>query len=420
MSLIASLSRPKTRSLIMLWLSDSWGMLISTFARRYLLFLTLTSALLSACGSPVPPAPIAQAQTQTAQELPRPASNLDSVQINGAGATFPLPIYAEWTYAYSYVDPTVSIDYQGIGSGNGKKAMIEGTVDFAGTDSLLKDEEYEAGKDLQMYPILAGAVVIIYNIEPSKNYPSGSNVPTLVLDRQTLVDIYDGTINQWNDPRIIALNPPLTDYLPDAAITVVHRSDASGTTELLTKSLTSFSPDWTAGSATAVDWPVDRAGNGFGAKGSQGVAEAVINTGNSIGYVELSYAVSNRLTYADMINKAGRRVTANAESLALAINDFGNAAFDDKLTATIVDGSGNGSWPISGYTYLILHTTNMTDCVKARKLLEYIDWTLTNPSAGDRASKRGYTVLPNAVRNHVLTKLGEVTCNNQPVLKVNP
>jgi phosphate transport system substrate-binding protein len=227
-------------------------------------------------------------------------------------------------------------------------------------------------------------------------------------------------LNQWNDPRIIALNPQLVDYLPDAAITVVHRSDASGTTELLTKSLTSFSPDWTAGSASTVDWPVDRAGNGVGAKGSQGVAEAVINTGNSLGYVELSYGVSNRLTYADMINKAGRMVTANAESLAFAINDFGTAAFNDKLTATIVDGGGDSSWPISGYTYLILHTTSMTDCVKARKLLEYIDWTLTNSSAGDRAAKRGYAGLPRIVRNQVLAKLGDVTCNGQSMLKVTP
>jgi len=384
----------------------------------YLFILALASFLLPACGSPVPPKPIIQAQTQTAQEPLISSSNLDSVQINGAGATFPLPIYTEWMYAYSYVDPTVAIDYQGTGSGNGKKAIIDGTVDFAGSDSLLKAEEYEAGKDLQMYPILAGAVVVIYNIEPSKDYPSDFKVPALVLDRQVLVDIYNGRVDQWNDPRIVALNPQLADYLPDTAITVIHRSDASGTTELFTKSLTSFSPDWTAGSATAVDWPVDQAGHGVGAKGSQGVAEAVINTGNSLGYVELSFAVSNRLTYADMLNKAGRKVTANAESLAFAINDFGTAAFDDKLTATIVDG-GNSSWPISGYTYLILHTTSMADCVKARKLLEYVHWTLTNTSAGDRAAKRGYAVLPSAVRNRVLTKLGEVTCNGQPVLKVS-
>src|ERR1043165_7823061 len=306
MLIISPSSQPRTRSR---------GILITKFLRRYLLIWSLMSFLITACGSPVPPQPIAHVQTQTAQEQPTSSSNLDSVQINGAGATFPLPIYTEWMYAYSFVDPTVGINYQGIGSGSGKKAIIDGTVEFAGSDSLLKAEEYEAGKDLQMYPVLAGAVVIIYNIEPSKDYPSDFKVPALVLDRQLLVDIYNGTVNQWNDPRIVALNPQLADYLPDAAITVLHRSDASGTTELLTKALTAFSPDWAAGSATAVDWPVDQTGKGVGANGSQGVAEAVINTGNSLGYVELSYALSNRLTYADMINKAGRKVTANAESL---------------------------------------------------------------------------------------------------------
>ena len=382
----------------------------------YLFTLVLMSFLLPACGSPVPPRPITQTQTQTVQKPPTPASNLASIQVNGAGATFPSPLYAEWTYAYSFVDPTVVIDYQSIGSGGGKKAIIEGTIDFAGSDSLLKAEEYKAGKDLQMYPILAGAVVVIYNVKPAKDYPADFDVPTLVLDRQTLVDIYNGTVNQWNDPKITALNPQLADYLPEAAITVVYRSDGSGTTELFTKSLSSFSLGWTAGSAPVVEWPVDKVGNGVGSAGNQGVAAVVINTRNSLGYVELSYALSNSLAYADMINRAGNRVTANADSIAANINDFGTAAFTDQLTATIVDGGGDHSWPMSGYTYLILHTTGMRDCVKAQKLLEYIRWTLTDASAGARAAKRGYVVLPGTVRDQVLTKLDEVTCNGQSVM----
>jgi phosphate transport system substrate-binding protein len=147
------------------------------------------------------------------------------------------------------------------------------------------------------------------------------------------------------------------------------------------------------------------------------VAEAVINTVNSLGYVELSYAVSNNLAYADMLNKAGYKVTANAESVASAMNDFGTAAFNDTLTATIVDGDGVSSWPISGYTYLIVHQTSMTDCVKARKLLKYFHWTLTNAAASARAAKRGYAVLPESVRNRVLEKLDEVTCDGQPLMK---
>lgn len=383
------------------------------FFHRYLLILALISILASACG----PIPVTQAPGPTEQPSLAPASGSTSIQINGAGATFPLPIYTEWMYAYSFVDPAVAINYQGLGSGGGKKAIIAGTVDFAGSDSLLNDEEYAAGKDLQMYPILAGAVVIIYNIQPAKDYPPDFEVPRLVLDRQTLVDIYNGTVTQWDDPKLIALNEPLADYLPEAAITVIHRSDASGTTEFFTRSLASFNPAWTAGSGATIAWPVDTVGNGAGAKGNQGVAEAVINTSNTLGYVELSYAVSNNLAYTEMINKAGNKVTANAASVASAINDFGTAAFNNKLTATIVDGDGFGSWPISGYTYLILHQTNMTDCVKALKLLEYLHWTLTNPAAGARAAKRGYAVLPDAVRNRVLAKLDEVTCHGQPVMK---
>ena len=372
---------------------------------------------LTRCGSPISPGQLAVAQTQAAGPSLTATSSTGPLQIHGAGATFPLPIYTEWIYAYSFIDPTVVIDYQDIGSGGGKKAIIDGTVDFAGSDSLLNAEEYEAGKDLQMYPVLAGAVVIIYNIQPSKEYPPDFKVPALVLDREALVDIYNGTVNRWNDPKIIALNDPLADYLPDAAITVLYRSDASGTTELFTESLASFSPAWTAGSAAEIAWPVESAGNGAAAKGNQGVAEAVINTVNSLGYVELSYAISNTLAFADMINKAGKEVTANADGLASAVHDFDIAAFNDKLTASIVDGDGEGSWPISGYTYLILHQTSMTDCIKARKLLEYFRWTITDASASARAAKRGYAVLPDAVRNQVLAKLGEVTCNGQPVMK---
>ncbi len=384
--------------------------------------ITLTGLLLSACGGAAPATvEVTRAVNQTVVVTPTSDPNAatplapGSVQINGAGATFPLPVYSAWTYAYKYVDPAVVINYQGIGSGGGKKAIIDGTVDFAGSDSLLKDEEYTSGKDLQMYPMLAGAVVPIYNIKWAQDFASGANAPALVLDRQTLVDIYNAKVTRWNDPKILATNPDLADYLPNSAITAVHRSDGSGTTEIFTKSLTSFSTDWTAGGASAIEWPVDKAGNGMGGKGNQGVAAAVINTPNAIGYVELSYAISNGMTYASMINKAGKTVVANAASLNAAMSDFAGA-FSDKLTATIVDASGAGSWPIAGYTYIILHTQNMPDCVKAQKLLEFLRWAVTDPSAGQQASDLGYSVLPAAVRDTVLSKLGEVTCKGTAVL----
>jgi phosphate transport system substrate-binding protein len=368
--------------------------------RKYnILFVVMMviALLLSACGGTT--------STPSSTSLPT-----GSVQINSAGATFPLPVYTEWIYAYQYVDPSVTLNYQGIGSGGGKKAIIDNTVDFAGSDSLVTADEYTAGKDLQMYPMVAGAVVPIHNID--------GVTQTLTLDGNVLVGIYSATITKWNDPAIAALNPGIT--LPDSSITAVHRSDGSGTTEIFTNALSSFSANWktNVGAGTSVEWPVDKAGNGIGGKGNQGVAAAVQNTPNSIGYVELSYAIANKIAYANMVNKAGNTITANADSLASAMNDFANT-FTDKLTNIIVDGPGAKSWPIAGYTYIVLHTTSMTDCVKAQKLLEFLKWALTDPGAAKRAADLGYSVLPDAVRTQVLAKLGAVTCNGTPVL-TNP
>ena len=389
--------------------------------KRYAIFVGLMlSLVLSACASQASGESMVEVtrivegtpQVVVITATPEAQAALGSIQINGAGATFPLPVYTEWTYAYQYVDPSVAINYQGIGSGGGKKAIVDRTVDFAGSDSLLKDEEYTAGGDLQMYPMIAGAVVPIYNIEGIT-----SEDPPLIFSREVLVGIYDGSINNWSDPAIVALNPDLAGKLPNAAITVVHRSDGSGTTEIFTKALSSFSSDWKAnvGAGSSIEWPVDKAGNGVGGKGNQGVAAAVQNTANSIGYVELSYAVSNKITFAQMINKAGSSVTADAASLQSAMADFAGS-FSDRLTTDIVDGSGSGSWPIAGYTYLVLHTSTMEDCAKAAKLLEYVRWTLTDSGAAQRASDLGYAVLPEAVRQQVLDKLSEVTCNGAPVM----
>lgn len=370
------------------------------------------SFALSACGPAATPtaAPVVTEAQPAGVPTPTPLP-AGSVQINGAGATFPLPVYTEWTYAYQYIDPSVAINYQGIGSGGGKKAIVDHTVDFAGSDSLLKDEEYQAGGDLQIYPMLAGAVVVIYTLPDL-----APEDPALILDRQTLVDIYNGKVNKWNDTAIATLNPFLAAKLPDATITVVHRSDGSGTTEIFTKALAAFSQDWIAGAGSSIEWPVDKAGNGIGGKGNQGVAATVINTPNSLGYVELSYAVSNKLPFAQMVNKAGNTVKADADTLQSAMADFAGA-FDAKLTATIVDAEGANSWPISGYTYIILHTQSMDDCIKAQKLLEFLNWALTDEGAIKRASDLGYAPLPQNVVNIVLTKLGEVTCNGQPLMK---
>ena len=395
------------------------------------MFVLLAAVLvLSACGPAATPATpevqtVVQIQTQEVQVVvtatpmpqtptptPLPAG---SIQITGAGATFPLPLYSQWTYAYQFVDPSVAINYNGVGSGAGKTAIIANTVDFAGSDSLLTDQNYTDGKDLQMYPMVAGAVVPVYNIafKPVPTPAAGGTaitLPKLVLDRQTLVAIYNGTVTMWNDPKIMALNPGLKDYMPATAISTVHRSDASGTTEIFTRALSSFSPDWKAGGAQSVQWP----GKGLGGKGNAGVAAVVLTTPNSIGYVELAYAISNSMSYAQMVNQAGKTVSANGDSVKAAMAEFASA-FTDKLTAIIVDGKSDAAWPITGYTYIILHTTSMQDCVKAQKLLDFLKWAQTDPTAQSAATKLGYSVLPDAVRTTVLAKLAAVTCNGQPL-----
>jgi phosphate transport system substrate-binding protein len=385
--------------------------------------LLAASLVLSACGSAVGAAPLTVVQTQivpvvvTATPGPATATPLPagSIQVTGAGATFPLPLYTQWTYAYQFVDPSAAINYNGVGSGAGKTAIINNTVDFAGSDSLLSDQNYTDGKDLQMYPMVAGAVVPVYNIafKPVPTPATGAtaiSLPKLVLDRQTLVDIYNGTVSAWNDPKIVALNPGLKDYLPAAAITTVHRSDASGTTEIFTRSLTSFSPDWKAGGAQSVQWP----GKGLGGKGNAGVAAAVITTPNSIGYVELAYAIANSMSFSQLVNQSGKTVDANGASVQAAMTEFASA-FTDKLTAIIVDGKSAGAWPISGYTYIILHTTSMKDCVKAQKILDFLKWAQSDATAQKAATNLGYSVLPDAVRTTVLAKLAQVTCNGQPL-----
>ena len=392
-------------------------------------FILLVAVLvLSACGTAaqVNPQTIVQVQTQVVEKVvtatPGPAAATPlpagSIQITAAGATFPAPLYSQWTYAYQYVNPAVAINYNPIGSGAGKTAIVANTVDFAGSDSALSDQNYTDGKDLQMYPMVAGAEVLAYNVafKPVPTPAAGAAalvLPKLILGRQLLVDIYNGKVSMWNDPEIIALNPGLKDYLPAAKITTVHRSDGSGTTDIFTHALAAFSADWKAGAAQSVQWP----GQGtLGGKGNAGVAAAILSTPNSIGYVEIAYAISNSMTYAQMINKAGKTVSANGASINADMADFGTA-FDNnpKLTAYIPDGGSDGSWPITGYTYLILHTTSMKDCTKAQAIVDFIKWAQTDPTAQKAATTLGYSILPDAVRTAVLAKLAEVTCNGAPL-----
>lgn len=366
----------------------------------FLALLVLTATLLSACGGNsgnIQPPPAGGSNT---------AGGNGPIVLNGAGATFPLPVYSEWIQMYKSVAPDVTINYQGIGSGGGQKAMLDGTVDFAGSDSLLKEEQYQQMPDLQMLPMLAGAVMPVYNLP---------NVDSLVLDGPTLAAIYLGKITRWNDPAIAQLNPGLT--LPDEPITVAHRSDGSGTTEIFTSYLSAVSQEWKdqVGVGKAVEWPVDAIGQGIGGKGNPGVAQAVQSTPYSIGYVELAYAKSNGIPAVKLVNAAGNVVEANAETMQNAMAALANA-FDERLTAIIVNAPGEKSWPIMGYTYLIIHMKENPDCAKTKALLEFIRWAITSPEAVQKAADLGYASLPEAVQQKVLAKLQQVECNGQKVL----
>jgi len=228
--------------------------------------------------------------------------------INGAGATFPYPLYSKWFYEYTKVDPTVNFNYQSIGSGGGIKQITAQTVDFGASDGALTDEQLkQAPAELFHIPMTAGAVVITYNLSQISQ--------RLKFSPDVVADIYLGKISKWNDPRITKDNPGVD--LPNENIIVAHRSDGSGTTNIFTDYLSSVSDNWKArvGKGTSVNWPV-----GLGGKGNEGVAGLVKQTPGAIGYVELAYAVKNDLSYADIKNKSGNFITPSIESTTAAVN----------------------------------------------------------------------------------------------------
>ncbi len=323
-----------------------------------------------------------------------------SIQMNGAGATFPFPLYSRWFYEYAFVDPSVKFNYQSIGSGGGIKQITAKTVDFAGSDAILNEEQFAAAPGIQMLPSVAGAVVPTYNVSELAEQEA------LVLDAAALSNIFLGKITKWNDPAIAALNPNLT--LPDKDIIVVHRSDGSGTTFIFTDYLSSVSEEWknSVGQGTSVEWPV-----GLGGKGNEGVAGTISQNDGAIGYVELAYAKQNKLAIAKMVNAAGNMVEASSETTQNAMADFGGE-MPDILARSIVNAPGENSWPIAGYTYLLIYM-DQTDCIKAKKLVDFIRWALIDGS--QYATELEYVPLPDNVRELVFAKLDQVTCNGQPL-----
>jgi phosphate transport system substrate-binding protein len=370
---------------------------VTSTTRSKLAGITLAALFVAACGSSGGSQPPAASQGPGATQAAAPGS----IQISGAGATFPFPIYSQWFYQYAFVDPSVKFNYQSIGSGGGIQQITQKTVDFGASDAILNADQLAAAPGVQMFPSVAGAEAIAYNVSEL------ADKDPIVIDGATLAGIYLGTITKWNDPALAALNPGVT--LPDKDIVVIHRSDGSGTTYIFTDFLAKVSDQWktSVGNATSVQWPV-----GLGGKGNEGVAGTLAQTDGSIGYVELAYAITNKLKYATMQNTAGSLVVPSIPSTQAAMADFGTD-LGDKLAISIVNGPGKDSYPIAGYTYLLLYM-NQTDCSKAQKLVEFVKWAHT--ADGDKyATDLNYVALPDAVKTLVLNKLAQITCNGQPL-----
>jgi phosphate transport system substrate-binding protein len=302
-----------------------------------------------------------------------------AADISGAGATFPYPLYAKWADTYKK-DTGIGLNYQSIGSGGGIKQIKAKTVTFGASDMPLKPAELkEAG--LVQFPTVTGGDVPVVNLE-------GVKPGELVLDGPTLAKIFLGEIKSFDDPAIKKLNPKVK--LPSQATLVVHRSDGSGTTFIWTDYLSKVSPDWQSGvgASTAVEWPA-----GIGAKGNEGVANNVAQTAGAIGYVEYAYAKQNKMTFVDMINKDGKRVSPSEQSFqaAAANADWANApGFYQILT----DEPGAKSWPIAGATFILMHAT-ADDPAAAAQALKFFSWAYQN--GGAAAEELDYVPLPNPV-----------------------
>ncbi|MEG4170841.1 MULTISPECIES: phosphate ABC transporter substrate-binding protein PstS [unclassified Microcoleus] len=325
--------------------------------------------------------PVAATGTATPSKL----ALASDVAITAAGASFPAPLYQRWFQDFNKINPKVQINYQSVGSGAGVEQFTKGTVDFGASDTGMKDDEIAkvpADKGVILLPMTAGSIVIGYNL-PDLTEP-------LKLPRDVYADIFAGKITKWNDPKIAAANPGAK--LPDQAITIVHRSDGSGTTAVFTKHLSAISPDWKSavGDGKTVQWPV-----GVGAKGNEGVTAQLLQTVGSIGYVEYGYAKNNNLKFASLENKAGTFVVPNDESASQAL---ATVPLPENLRAFIEDPEGAQSYPIVTYTWMLVPKT-VTDPNKAKTIEAMVEYGLNE---GQKVSSElGYVPLPQNVREKV-------------------
>src|SRR5437870_6364538 len=308
------------------------------------------------------------------------------MMINGAGATFPYPIYSKWFDEYAKVDPSVRFNYQSIGSGGGQKQILAQTVDFGASDGPMSDDNLaKAPGKLLHIPTVAGADVVAYNLPGS---------PALKLDADTIAGILLGKINKWNDPKITALNPGVT--LPDQEIVVVHRSDGSGTTYIWTDYLSKISPEWKSkvGTNTSVNWPT-----GIGGKGNEGVAGQIKQTPGALGYVELIYAVQNKMPYAEVKNAAGEFVKPNIQSVTAAL---ATADIPEDFRCSITNAPGKDAYPICGATWLLVYE-QQKDATKGKKLVEFLKWAVKD---GEKMARDlQYAPLPENLQERVLKRI---------------
>jgi phosphate transport system substrate-binding protein len=320
----------------------------------------------------------------------------DTVLINGAGATFPFPIYSKWFSDYNKAHPEIQINYQSIGSGGGIKQITERTVDFGASDAPMSDEELAKAPGLAHLPTVMGAVVVIYNLP---------GITTLKLAPETLSDIFLGKIARWNDPAIAKDNAGMK--LPDLAVAVAHRSDGSGTTYTFTDYLASAVPAWKAGpgKGKSVSWPA-----GLGGKGNEGVTGLVKQNEGGIGYVELAYANQNKLPSAELRNAAGQWVKPTLEAVSAAAAE---AQIPDDFRVSIVNQPGKAAWPISTFTYLLVWK-DAPDATKGDALLKFVWWA--EHDGQKLAPSLDYAPLPKPVVAKVEAALKKMTVAGKAVL----
>jgi phosphate transport system substrate-binding protein len=313
------------------------------------------------------------------------------VQLVGAGATFPAPLYQRWFQDLNQKYPKLQVNYQSVGSGAGVEQFTKGTVDFGASDTAMKDEEIQkiGDKGVLLLPMTAGSIVLAYNLP---------QVNELKLPRQVYTDILLGKIKKWNDPAIAKANPGVN--LPDQNITVVHRSDGSGTTGVFTKHLSAISPEWKSkvGDGKTVQWPA-----GVGAKGNEGVTAQIQQTQGAIGYVEYGYAKNNNLKFAALENKAKKFVTPTDQSAAKTLE---TVKLPENFRAFITDPEGDDAYPIVTYTWILAHK-KYDDPQKAKAVEAMIEYGLTE---GQKVSAElGYVPLPKNVIDKVASAADQIS-----------